>query len=178
MQMNKLNNKLYTWIPIAIFGLFIIIIACMIINLLGSQSYVNEYTKKHYSIVIANNTLDRLDSVKLSIVNMNNENIPLITEDDILSHERRKLNLYTKDEELLQFLGASYNVVLIFQIKNEEYIIPAGYFTSEWGGFHVLLVNKNSEGNFEFDYKKEKDRIYKKLLKRHYYNPHETSWIE
>ena len=176
--MKKLNNKLYNWIPVLVFVLFVIIIGSAVFRLLGHKSYVNEYTKQHYSIVISNDTLDEIDKVDLSIVNMKNEKISLITDYSILPYERRKLSLYIKDEDLLQFSGSSYNVALTCKIKNEEYTIPTGYFTSEWGGFHVIEVNKNSTHNYDFDYKQEKDMTYRKFLKRHYNNPYETSWTE
>lgn len=174
------KNKCSKIILLILIILFILIIVGPIYMLYTNQSYINDYTRNNYSVLVINNSSKIINKADLTVFDpQNNSDVEIIVSNDIQSGEYRKISVNINNEHLKEIAGSSYNVNIKFTVDGSNYNVPAGYFTSAWGGFIVLEVMENKNSELEFVYKSnEKDKNYKKMLKRHYYNPYETSWFE
>lgn len=149
----------------------IAVIIILILSKLFQKSYYSDFTKTNYSVVVFNETSKPIEKVDMTI-----NDVFFEEEKEIQKGEYRKFNINIEDERLARLEG-SYNVSLNFTDTNMENI-TAGYFTSEWGGFKVIVINNDNEGNILAKRINENNRLFKKLLKRHYYNPYELSWFK
>lgn len=176
--MKFITNRTVNIMIMVIISIFIFVVIGSFWYIYKGKSYVNDYMKKHYTVVIVNDTEYKIDKVKLLIDDIEND-VAIIEDNDIVKGEYRKLSIDIKDEKLLQISGSSYNVIVTFVIDNQEYRVPAGYFTLEWGIFRVVQVKMDNNNKYVFDYKNDDgDKLYKSLLKRHYYNSQEKSWFD